>query len=328
MRSILGILTTIFTLTIFSSIFSGGLIFAKQAPLIDFGNIANYPTSSFKDPETDKVSQLIVAGDFDLGKWKILLSSSSRTVKNMEFSYTKKVDSKTKGTVLGVRVRFPTSRFNSHARILPPHPIQVWSGETGEENEGLGIIRNAKIIRRVEIQAYGRNFKNKLTLFVSDRDGKTYTIAMGNLYHSGWKTMIWDNPNYIKNIRNRNLVRTSLYPNDLPYYKYESIMLSRHMDHPGGDFVTYIKDVQLTFDRAVDPNVVEDIKDEDVWKIIYERGQIIRRNESTTLKEYNYKRDLELLNMGESKKAESSKPAGGATPAGGGAGGQQDGFGN
>jgi len=279
--------------------FCASFVSAEIGVLVDFGTIENYPESSHQDKYTKEVIKVISAGDFLLDKWRIELASSSRTAKNMEFSFTKAVDSRNLGRVLGVRVHFPTSRFNSWAKIKPPYPIEAFSGESGDANENKGILRNVRVIKTIEVRARGRNFKHNLTLFLTDHRGKTRSVFMGNLYHHDWKILRWDNPNYITTVRNRVLQRSPLYPWDIPLIKLESIMLSRHMDEPGGDFVTYIKDIVVTYDLAIDleTKAAEDIDDEAVWGILKEVNQNRKQVEAKKIKELNYLIEYEKATM-------------------------------
>jgi hypothetical protein len=93
---------------------------------------------------------------------------------------------------------------------------------------------------------------------------------MGYLNYEGWKPLRWNNPQYVSEVRNRELRIYPLYPFSTPFVKFGGFMLSRDADHVGGDFISYFKDVKIIYDRAV-ANPDRDIDDEAVWNIIYDR---------------------------------------------------------
>ena len=70
-----------------------------------------------------------------------------------------------------------------------------------------------------------------------------------------------------------------LYPKSSPYVKLGGILITRDASHEGGDFVTYVKDVKILYDRAtLDP--FTDIDDEAVWGIVKTKEDERKRFES------------------------------------------------
>jgi len=119
-------------------------------------------------------------------------------------------------------------------------------------------------------------------------------IFMGYLNFDGWRELRWDNPQYIRDVRNRELRIFPLYPKTSPYVKLGGILVSRDAAHEGGDFVAYIKDVKILYDKAIlDP--VTDIDDESVWGIVGVKEAERKRIESQRFGNSQVLRYLESL---------------------------------
>jgi hypothetical protein len=221
--------------------------------------------------------------------WDVIFSSSSRTIENVSNTYVRESPSRQWGTVMGVRIRYPLGPAYSKATIRPPFEIPAYEpmadvndvgdiqasnsdGITGPsrfENE-FGVIKNVGTIRSVAVNVYGLNFPHGLNVILIDDKGNERICFMGYLNFDGWAELTWNNPQYIFEVRNRDLRLYPLYPHTMPFVKFGGFRLDRDADHIGGDFVTYFKDVKLIYDKAV-LDSDRDINDEAVWGIIRQR---------------------------------------------------------
>jgi len=230
--------------------------------------------------------------------WEVVLASSSRTVTNVSLSFTREAASKEFETVMGVRVRFPIEPFNSWALIKPPFDIPAYEmstvGDDGkitqmDSSDGItsqksrfesqedgapafGVIKNVGVIREVKVRVYGLNFPHGLSTILVDGMGNEKSIFMGYLEFDGWGELIWRNPAYMQEVRNRDLRIIPLYPFNTPFIKFGGFLIQRDAARPGGDFVTYFKDVAVIYDLAV-LDTDRDINDEAVWSIIQTREE-------------------------------------------------------
>jgi hypothetical protein len=223
--------------------------------------------------------------------WEILLASSSRTVTNMVYSYTKEAPSKQWGTVMGVRIHFPVETFNSWAIVKPPFEIPAFEPQANVSDDGAieesadggdgivgpsrfengyGVIKNVGTIKSIAVNVYGLNFPHGLSTLIIDNQGNTRTMFMGYLNYDGWGELRWDNPAYIKEVRNRDLRLYPLYPTSTPFIKFGGFEIKRDAAKEGGDFITYFKDVKVIYDKAV-LDTDRDIEDESLWSIIRDR---------------------------------------------------------
>jgi len=257
----------------------------NRATMMDFSRVRF--GGSFTE-EQRKVMKTSLA----ITNWEVLLASSSRTVTNMVLSYTREASSKQWGTVMGVRIHFPLESFNSWAIIKPPFEIPAFEpqanvGDDGsiEESEdggdgivgpsrfedGYGIIKNVGTIKSIAVNVYGLNFPHGLsTLIIDGISGVQKSMFLGYLNFDGWGELRWDNPAYVKEVRNRDLRLYPLYPTSTPFIKFAGFEIKRDAAKDGGDFITYFKDVKVIYDKAV-LDTERDIEDEALWSIIRDR---------------------------------------------------------
>jgi hypothetical protein len=262
----------------------------NKQTMMDFSNVAG---ASFTAQQRSFMKTSLA-----IQNWEVILASSSRTVQNISLSFTREAASREHGTVMGVRVRFPTEPFNSWALVKPPFDIPAYEisevGDDGsinaaDQSEGMtnvksrfesqedgapafGVIKNVGTIREVRVRAYGLNFPHGLSTILVDSFGVEKTIFMGYLRFDGWGELIWRNPAYLQEVRNRDIRLVPLYPYSTPFIKFGGFLIQRDAAFEGGDFVTYFKDVAIIYDLAVlerEP----DINDEGVWNIIQTREE-------------------------------------------------------
>jgi hypothetical protein len=224
-------------------------------------------------------------------------------------------------TILGVRVKYPEAPFNSWAMVKPPFEIpayedivseftgQAWdpvadaqkiSAEKGKGNKflnGNGVVRNVAQLKSMTLRVYGCQFKNAIAIVLKD-DNNTVTEYMMPEYldFDGWKAITWNNPNYIDKAENRDLYIVPLYPRNEPFLKLLGFRFYRQGDQLGGDFVTYIRDVKITYDEAILKRDTEVIDHEDAWGILNDR------NEAAKMREYSKIGNQEILRFLERQK--------------------------
>ncbi|MCL2762560.1 MAG: flagellar filament outer layer protein FlaA [Treponema sp.] len=265
-----------------------GSLFADEAVLIDFTLLATGGEGEHEATMMD-FSNVRFGGSFTqdqkdamktslaIENWEVVLAPSARTVDNMVRSRTRESESKEFGTVMGVRVRFPVEPYNSWAIVKPPFEIPAYEpAEEGDDERGsrfeggYGVIKNVGTIKSVAVNVYGLNFPHGLSTLILDQTGNQRSMFMGYLNFDGWAELVWVNPAYIQEVRNRDLRLFPLYPDSTPFIKFAGFELKRDAMHRGGDFITYFRDVKVIYDRAVlDPD--RDIDDEEIWNIIGER---------------------------------------------------------
>jgi hypothetical protein len=264
----------------------------NKATVLDFSEVAG---SSFTDEERAAMKTSLF-----LGNWEVLLASSSRSVANQSLSMTreaavKSTAKKIPGTdieiagkkVLGIRVHFPVESYNSWAIVRPPFEIPAYMDKrelqgarlaepTAEEKgrgrmfDGYGVVKNVGVLKSLSVTVYGANFPNGIGVIVADQDGREQTIFLDYVAFDGWRVLTWQNPNYIVDVRNRELRKYPLYPRSTPHLRLVGIVIYRDAMQEGGDFITYVKDVSITYDKAI-LEADRDINDEALWNILQQR---------------------------------------------------------
>ena len=229
-----------------------------------------------------------------LPEWEIKLNSSARNV--MSLGDSQVVAAPVKGeadvpfagkNVMGVRVEFPTWNSNANARIEPPFDIPAYeplssADENGNRQEptdeekasgktlfedGYGVVKNVATIKSIAVTTMGMNFPHGLYVILTDNDNVERRYFMGYLGFDGWKELRWNNPQYITEIRNREIRVYPIYPRGMPFVKFRGFQVTRDAAHVGGTFIGYFKDVKIIYDKAI-LSTDRDIADEDLWGII------------------------------------------------------------
>jgi hypothetical protein len=279
-----------------------GKMTENKATMMDFSGTAG-PNYTAEQKQQMHISLAIT-------NWDVVLSSSSRTLMNQDLSKTAETAVSATGsqfagkTVFGVRIHFPNEPFASWARITPPFKVPAFEPKSTVDDNGvitpaeaaqgvdpvnarltrfegvydpatkvttaLGIVKNVGTIKSVAVNVRGLQFPNGLYAVLRDDNNDERTIFLGYLNFDGWKELRWDNPQYVTEVRNRELRLNPLYPNNVPYVRFDGFLITRDASSVGGDFIAYFKDVKILYDRAVlDP--VRDVDDEAVWGIVTKR---------------------------------------------------------
>ena len=194
--------------------------------------------------------------------------------------------------VMGIRIHFPETTFNNWALIKPAFEIPAYENKDTDykgvklskdesnkfENKnnkyenGYGVIKNVGIIKAINIRIYGCQFKNSISILLKDDLNILTEYHMDQyLDFDGWRQIIWKNPNYIADAANRDLYIVPLYPRSTPLIKLDGFRIYRQGDQYGGDFVTYIKDVIITYDEATLEREELPIIHEEAWGILQEK---------------------------------------------------------
>ena len=239
-----------------------------------------------------------------LPEWEVVLNSSAKSVSALADSTV--VAAPVKDTadvpfagknVMGVRIVFPQWASNANARIVPPFDIPAYepaaaadeNGNRQKEDKdedksayntadnpsfegylfegGYGVVKNVGTIKSIQVATMGMNFPHGLYVRLADNDGIERRYFMGYLGFDGWKELKWNNPQYISEIRNREIRVYPIYPRGMPYVKFTGFEITRDAAHIGGDFIGYFKDVKIIYDKAILVSD-RDIADEDLWGII------------------------------------------------------------
>src|SRR5208337_3921302 len=206
--------------------------------LIDYSTVAG---ASFSDEEKAAMKSSLA-----LGNWQVTLASSARSIANQSVTMTKEAQTNPNAKqfngedmaskkILGVRIHFPIEPYNSWAIIAPPFDIPAYADKDslqgtslvtadadkgkGEKFNGYGVVKNVGVLKSLSITVYGANFPNGLGVILADQEGNEQTMFMDYLQFDGWRTLTWNNPNYIVDVRNRELRKFPLYPKGEPYLK-------------------------------------------------------------------------------------------------------------
>jgi hypothetical protein len=289
----------IFALSGVALLFCASLAYAEESVLINFSELIadqdgqNSATmidfsaqagTAFTDDE-----RALMVTSLAIENWTVELNSSARTVVADRLSTARTVQSAFFGEpVMGVRIHFPSHANNANALVKPPFPIPALEMPEGEQEDGTinnfnenrflnkGFVQNVGTLKIIEMNVRGLNFPHTVSVLLERIGGKIEELPLGSLDYDGWKTLSWTNPSYAFEVRQRNRRVMPVYPHTIPFIKLNGIRFSRSGMNEGGDFIAYIKDIIIIYDKAVRDDVPVDIDDEAVWHIFRDR-EIARR---------------------------------------------------
>ena len=301
----------------FSTLISDTAEGENEATIIDFSSHAG---TGFTSDERQAMKTSLA-----IDNWEVELAASSRSVTTESKSMTRAVtvnDSAAQFAgeqILGVRVHFPDEPFNSFAIVRPPFSIPAYMKKTvlqgdgtlveddtdlrGSKFDGYGVVKNVGVLKSITANVYGNNFPNGFSIVLQDQNANRQQIFMSYMNFDGWREITWSNPNYIEEVRNREIQRYTLYPNAEPLRKLDSLVFYKNAAQEGGDFIAYVKDITITYDTAVIDSA-RDINEEEVWGILSEREQARRTAEFSKLG------NIQVLRYLESKKMDQPEEAG------------------
>lgn len=273
-----------------------------QATLVDFSSVAG---TRFTEEEKAAMNTSLFVPN-----WDVQLSSSSRTVTNDRYSYVRAVTVGENATqfagnqVMGVRVHYPEGTFNSYAWVKPPFAIPAYAtspvvedAPRGDQFTGFGVVKNVGVIKNVKVNVYGMNYPMGMAVVLRTENEETQQLPMGYLNFDGWRELTWNNPNYITEVRNREIKKFPLYPRSAPSVTLDSLQFYRDAMQEGGDFIVYVKDIVVTYDQAIIQDVDTDLNHEEVWGILAQREEERRNAELSRLGNLQVLRYLEGQKM-------------------------------
>ncbi|MCL1817722.1 MAG: flagellar filament outer layer protein FlaA [Spirochaetaceae bacterium] len=285
----------------------------NQRTIMDFSIAAG---SSFTDDE-----KALMKTSLAIKNWEVRLSSSSRTIFNQEYSLAKQARVREDAPethfpgkyVMGIRIHFPQEMYNGWATIKPPFEIPAYQDKTtvggdgsltvadedrgkGDMYDNYGVVKNVGVLKSLSVNVHGLNFPHRLSVILKNQNNEEQEVILGHLQFDGWRRLQWDNPNYIIEVRNRDLRSYPLYPKTAPMVKLVGLRIYRDGMHEGDDFIGYVKDISVVFDKA-QILTERDIDDEQVWGIIQKREEARRTAEMRRLGNIQVLRYLETQKM-------------------------------
>lgn len=282
-----------------------------------------------------------------LPEWEIVLNSSARTPSAVAVSKVvaapvkEEADVKFAGkNVMGVYVKFPEWNNNANVKIIPPFDIPAYeplssADEDGNRQEptdeekasgktlfedGYGVVKNVSTIKAIKVTTFGDNYPHKLFVMLKDTDGVERRYLMGTLGFDGWKELTWYNPQYITEVRAREIRIVPIYPRGMPFVKFTGFEVARDASHVGGHYIGYFEDVKIIYDKAVLTSD-RDIAEEDLWHIITDQENDRQAAEMLRFGNKQVNRYLEKSNQAKETEFTSSLKEGEGDQGGNGGGG-------
>ncbi len=232
--------------------------------------------------------------------WLLDLNSSSDFKINRKNTYAKNVQDRGGNNYIGVRVNFPEYPNNSYALLKPPYPFVFEAGSLNADNTG--IIYNVKEIRKIAVRIAGRYFPHVLFVDLEDVNRRVTSYKMGSLNFYGWRDVEWVNKELLTDVRDNLLDLDeipSIYPRILDSVKLNGIKFFRSGEREGGDFITYVGSINLTYNNVINIDALKTdtdeetyIEDEDVWKIQEEVNKNFDDSYDNLFENFKFRRQI------------------------------------
>lgn len=233
--------------------------------------------------------------------WRAELNSSSDYDEAKMLTFTKRValpqsqiqnlfvNNGNTGSVLGVRIFFPSVRSNSHVTIRPDKEIIPYSQDNNPNPfKNKGLIENVSAIKSISSFVFGLNYPYTLSVNLKDTKNVVRNFPLGSLHFTGWKQLDYVNRNYLSDIRDRALKLNPDYPAN-EHYTFDSYVVTKLSDDPAGNFVTYFSWLKVRFDKARVNQPQETLDHDSYWQI--NKYEAMKRYENLKAKE-RYMDDL------------------------------------
>ena len=179
--------------------------------------------------------------------------------------------------------------------VQPQTDEEKASGKTRFE-DGYGVVKNVGTIKSLAVTTMGMNFPHGVYVLLKDNDNIERRYFMGYLGFDGWRELRWNNPQYVTEVRQREIRVVPIYPRGLPFVKFTGFEITRDALHDGGDFIGYFKDVKVIYDKAV-LQTERDIADEDLWGIVNKKEKAKQNFEMSRFGEKQVLRFMEKDKM-------------------------------
>jgi len=274
-----------------------GAVLAEEGVLIDFSELVDdyqgqhqatlWDYSSIAGTRFTEEDKAAMNTSLYVPNWDVSFSSSSETTTTERLSQIRAAtvgdnSSQFAGNqVMAVRVHYPTGAFNSYAWVKPPFEIPMYAttsdsaenASRGEQFVGFGVLQNVGVIKEVKVNVHGLNYPMGAAVILRNENGETQQIPLGHLEFTGWRELSWVNPNYITDVRDREVKKRPLYPRLAPSIALDSLQFYRDAEQEGGDFLVYVKDIVVIYDQAVLEGFDVDLDHEGIWGILKEREE-------------------------------------------------------
>lgn len=233
---------------------------------IDFSDMASYYGFSEQDKSLMKI-------DLTLKNWEIVVPSSSKEIFFQYPSFLAPADIKANSIifagqkVLGVRLFFPPKRTTSYS-VLPPFPIPFYSGSEGNQFLNKGVVKNVGAIKEIQLETYGQYQQVAVSLVLEDMYGKTMEIPFGDLNFSGWRRIVWQNPNYKKSSLDNIVNPKRDNPIMPPSYRFKELVFKHSEYDRVADIVAFVKSIKIIYDKSVNSEM-DEIDTQEFWRNYY-----------------------------------------------------------
>ena len=249
--------------------------FAEEAVLLDVGSLSGASFEEF---------------NYSIENWNVEFNGGANTT--LAKSNSEVIDNEGR-----IAMKAFVGNVNSAAiYIVPPYKASF-----NQPNIGVGLLENVGALKSLSISIKSYGYCNSVKLYLN-HNGKTRIVEFKKDDFVGEETFTYDFPDYIQDVKDRELKVTPIYPNSSSNLYLEKIEVHYNAPRPeyvsGYDFIE-IGNISVIYDKAyLDEEKMPDIFGLDAVKA--------NKEKSSALDDLRQKQKLEAVEIEKQHKDESN----------------------
>lgn len=184
-------------------------------------------------------------------EWNVSYLGSANTIQSRNCSGVKEHNGK-------IAVLFHTgNRDNTSVFLVPPYDLSI-----GAKDSGAGRISNVGAIKSISINVFSYGYNNTIKLHLRRSDGTRIVKTMGTVTRPFEQTLTAEFNDYIKDVKNRTLKQTPVYPFNSSELFLEAVEIHCNSKSKSGWNCIDIGDITVVYDKdKLDEEIIEDFWD-------------------------------------------------------------------
>ena len=212
--------------------------FSKENFIIDFSN-TDYNNDVYSTWEIIFFPSLKKVKDYSIKQVALL----DPVFKPDEDSNTNEAN-QGPGTVMEVAITFSKVPEGTKGVLIRPSVKTSFS----VNNTINTAIENIGILKIISVTLSCNNYANGFGILLENQVKDQNIYLFPGLDFKGWKTLKWENRNYIEEIRQREVTKLSLFPRDIPSLKFMGFIIYYSEENKDKKLVLELKEVRIEYD--------------------------------------------------------------------------------
>ena len=149
--------------------------------------------------------------------------------------------------VVEILVDFSLAPPGTHAIVLLPSSIS--SPNLDIETDSIGLVTNVGVLKSIDVVMWSDTDDIEISVVLTDSDRQQTLYGMGASSERRWRQLAYRNPDYIKDVRMRELRAASYNPPRKSYLQFSGIIIHKPPAQETRRFAVRLKHISLVYDR-------------------------------------------------------------------------------